>query len=120
MKFYVINGSPKGNNSITLHTLYYLEKLYPEHIFEYVNVGQQIKYLLTTCFTCTVIFFLCISIERLITLDGYYFWQLIFRGVICFSVSNIMFFFIYRDTEEYHSAKIWIHNVIKRFKGKKV
>ena len=44
MKICVINGSPKGNNSITLHTLYYLEKLYPEHIFEYVNVGQQIKY----------------------------------------------------------------------------
>ena len=26
MKICVINGSPKGNNSITLHTLYYLEK----------------------------------------------------------------------------------------------
>ncbi len=44
MKICVINGSPKGNDSITLHTLYYLEKLYPEHVFEYVNVGQQIKY----------------------------------------------------------------------------
>ena len=44
MKFCVINGSPKGNNSITIHTLYYLEKLFPEHSFEYLNIGQQIKY----------------------------------------------------------------------------
>ena len=44
MKICVINGSPKGNYSITIHTMLYLEKLYPEHTFEYLNIGQQIKY----------------------------------------------------------------------------
>ena len=43
MKFCIINGSPKGNYSCTLHTLLYLEKIFSEHQFEVVNVGQQIK-----------------------------------------------------------------------------
>ena len=43
MKFLVLNGSPKGKYSITLHTSLYLEKLYPEHEFKVLNVGQQIK-----------------------------------------------------------------------------
>ena len=43
MKFLVLNGSPKGKYSITLHTALYLEKLHPEHEFEILNVGQQIK-----------------------------------------------------------------------------
>ena len=43
MKFLIINGSPKGKYSVTLHTSLYLEKLYNEHEFGYLNVGQQIK-----------------------------------------------------------------------------
>lgn len=43
MKFYVINGSPKGNYSCTLHTILYLQKIFKEHTFEILNVGQQIK-----------------------------------------------------------------------------
>ena len=43
MKILVLNGSPKGNNSITLHTCLYLEKKFPEHQFSYLNVGQTIK-----------------------------------------------------------------------------
>ena len=43
MKILVINGSPKGNYSITLQTIHYLEKLYPEHNFEILHVGQKIK-----------------------------------------------------------------------------
>jgi hypothetical protein len=31
MNILVINGSPKGSNSITLHTCLYLEKKFPEH-----------------------------------------------------------------------------------------
>lgn len=30
----VLNGSPKGEYSITLQTMRYLEKLHPEHTFE--------------------------------------------------------------------------------------
>ena len=43
MHILVINGSPKGENSITLHTALYLEKLHPEHTFEYLHAGQRIK-----------------------------------------------------------------------------
>lgn len=43
MKIAVINGSPKGNYSVTLQTVLYLEKLYPEHEFSYLNAGQQIR-----------------------------------------------------------------------------
>ena len=43
MKVLVINGSPKGNNSITLQTVLYLEKLNPQHQFEILNVGAKIK-----------------------------------------------------------------------------
>ena len=45
MKILVINGSPKGDNSITLHTCLFLEKKFPEHQFSYLNVGQKIKVL---------------------------------------------------------------------------
>ena len=43
MNILVINGSPKGNNSITLQTVLYLEKLYPQHKFNILHVGQKIK-----------------------------------------------------------------------------
>ena len=43
MKILVINGSPKGNNSITLQTVLYLEKLNPQHTFEILNAGAKIK-----------------------------------------------------------------------------
>ena len=34
MKVLVLNGSPKGNYSVTLQTVNYLEILYPEHDFQ--------------------------------------------------------------------------------------
>ena len=43
MNILVINGSPKGKYSITLQTILYLQKLYPNHTFNIVNVAQQIK-----------------------------------------------------------------------------
>ena len=43
MKIVVLNGSPKGKYSITLHTALYLQQLYPKHTFEILHVGQQIK-----------------------------------------------------------------------------
>ncbi|MCM1988884.1 NAD(P)H-dependent oxidoreductase [Oceanirhabdus seepicola] len=43
MKILVLNGSPKGKNSITLQTVLYLEKVYPEHDFTVLHVGQRIK-----------------------------------------------------------------------------
>lgn len=43
MNILVLNGSPKGNNSITLQTVLFLEKKYPGHTFQVLNVGQKIK-----------------------------------------------------------------------------
>ena len=43
MKILVLNGSPKGKYSVTLQTIRYLEKLYPDHTFEVLNVGQKTK-----------------------------------------------------------------------------
>ena len=43
MNILVLNGSPKGEYSITLQTVRYLEKKYPRHRFEVLHVGQKIK-----------------------------------------------------------------------------
>ena len=43
MNILVLNGSPKGEYSITLQTIRYLEKLHPEHTFDVLHVGRQIK-----------------------------------------------------------------------------
>ena len=43
MKILILNGSPKGKYSITLQTIKFLEIKNPDHQFEVLNVGQQIK-----------------------------------------------------------------------------
>lgn len=43
MNILVLNGSPKGNYSITLHTVLYLKKLYPQDKFKILHVGQKIR-----------------------------------------------------------------------------
>ncbi|MBR5302473.1 MAG: NAD(P)H-dependent oxidoreductase [Clostridia bacterium] len=43
MRILVINGSPKGENSITLQTVRYLEKAYSAHEFEVLHAGGKIK-----------------------------------------------------------------------------
>ena len=43
MNILVLNGSPKGDYSITLQTVKFIAKLYPEHNFEFYNIGQRIK-----------------------------------------------------------------------------
>ena len=43
MDILVLNGSPKGDYSITLQTVLYLQKKFPEDTFRVLNVGQRIK-----------------------------------------------------------------------------
>ena len=43
MKILVINGSPKGKNSVTLQTCNYLQILHPEHQFDVLHVGATVK-----------------------------------------------------------------------------
>ena len=43
MNVLVLNGSPKGDYSITLQTVLYLQKINPQKNFTVLNVGQRIK-----------------------------------------------------------------------------
>lgn len=43
MQILVLNGSPKGAYSVTLQTVKYLEKCFPQHRFDVVHAGQRIK-----------------------------------------------------------------------------
>ena len=43
MNILVINGSPKGNYSITLQTVHYLERRFSDHTFNILNAGQSIR-----------------------------------------------------------------------------
>lgn len=43
MKILVLNASPKGKHSTTVHTALYLQALHPEHDFTFLPVGQRIK-----------------------------------------------------------------------------
>ncbi len=43
MNILVLNGSPAGDNSITLQTVLYLQKLYPDHSWQFLNVGQKVR-----------------------------------------------------------------------------
>ncbi len=43
MNILVVNGSPKGTYSITLQTVKYLEKAYPDYAFSYLDAGQRIR-----------------------------------------------------------------------------
>jgi len=43
VRIVIVNGSPKGEYSITLQTVNYLSRRYPEHTFELLHAGQRIK-----------------------------------------------------------------------------
>lgn len=43
MKILVINGSPKGDGSVTLQTMLYIQKKFPDHEYSYLNAGLRIK-----------------------------------------------------------------------------
>ncbi|MBQ2960348.1 MAG: NAD(P)H-dependent oxidoreductase [Oscillospiraceae bacterium] len=43
MKVLIVNGSPRGRFSVTLQSCLYLEKCFPQHDFDYLNVGAAIQ-----------------------------------------------------------------------------
>lgn len=45
MNITVLNGSPKGEISVTMQYVGYLRKKFPQHTFEIVHVAQRIKHL---------------------------------------------------------------------------
>lgn len=42
MKIAVLNGSPKGDLSVTMQYIRYMEKKNPDHSFSYINISQKI------------------------------------------------------------------------------
>src|SRR3972149_8799857 len=42
MNFVVFSGSPKGNQSVTLQYIRFIQKKYPQHQLEVFNVAQEI------------------------------------------------------------------------------
>lgn len=43
MNVLVLNGSPRGNSSVTLQTVLFIQKKYPQDSFEILNVAQQLR-----------------------------------------------------------------------------
>ncbi len=43
MKILVLNGSPKGMQSVTMLHVQFLQKKFPQHQFEFQNISQRIK-----------------------------------------------------------------------------
>jgi multimeric flavodoxin WrbA len=43
MKIVVLNGSPKGNDSVTIHSVKYLQKKFPEHNFNILHIAKRLK-----------------------------------------------------------------------------
>jgi len=43
MKFTILNGSPKGAESVTMQYILYIKKKHPEHEYNIINIAQIIK-----------------------------------------------------------------------------
>ena len=43
MKIVVVNGSPKGDVSVTMQYVAYIQKKFPEHTYEILNVAHNIR-----------------------------------------------------------------------------
>ncbi len=43
MKILILNGSPKGAYSVTLHTCLYIQKRFSDHDWQVLHVGQEIR-----------------------------------------------------------------------------
>ncbi|MBR3507168.1 MAG: NAD(P)H-dependent oxidoreductase [Lachnospiraceae bacterium] len=43
MRVLILNGSPSGENSITLQTMHYIQKFYPKQEYHELHVGQKIR-----------------------------------------------------------------------------
>ncbi len=43
MKIVILNGSPKFEKSVTMHSMKYLEQNYEKHEFEYIHIVKEVK-----------------------------------------------------------------------------
>lgn len=56
MKIIVLNGSPKGEISVTMQYVHYIQKIFPQHEMKILNISQNIKKIENdkTCFDDTI------------------------------------------------------------------
>lgn len=47
MRVLILNGSPAGENSITLQTMHYIQKFYPKQEYRELHVAQKIRIFMT-------------------------------------------------------------------------
>lgn len=47
MKITILNGSPKGDESVTMQYILYIQKKHPEHEYNILNIAHKIKKLET-------------------------------------------------------------------------
>lgn len=121
-KIWGLNGIIAG----TLISLFIVNFLYSERlVFKlYFKNGktkefymQQMKYLLVTIFVSVITYQICnvliaLRFEELGIVD------LFIRGVICLIISNIVYWFVYRNTEEFYNAYDWILRKVDLFRKK--
>jgi hypothetical protein len=43
MKIIVLNGSPKGEHSITLQYVHFIQKRFPQHELKIIHISKNIK-----------------------------------------------------------------------------
>ena len=43
MKIAVLNGSPKGNISVTMQYVHFIQKKFPQHELKIFNISQEIR-----------------------------------------------------------------------------
>ena len=43
MKITVLNGSPKGTQSVTMQYVHFIQQQFPQHEMKILNVAQKIK-----------------------------------------------------------------------------
>ena len=43
MNITVLNGSPKGNTSVTLQYVHFIQKKFPQHELKVHNISERIK-----------------------------------------------------------------------------
>lgn len=66
-------------------------------------------------FFTIVITIICIFMCRFVQIEG--FWELIFRGIICLVIPNLLYFLFYRKTSDFVNSMQWIKLLIKRLKN---
>ena len=95
---------------LTVGMPWIIHNLFSE-IFKNLNpkeyILKLIKYFIATVIVATLTYYVCHFIQ------GETIISLIFRGIVCFVVSNTLFYVIYRKTKEMNDSKALLNKILK-------